>query len=359
MYKEADTLKRLVDYSDIKQILAQHSRGIDRSDASLFDSVYHDDATVDYGFFNGAASEFATIVTAGDTDSPPTLHRSSNIWIKLQGDTALSESYVMAYSAGADADVQSLIGGRYLDRHSKKSGVWKIDHRLYVLDWNANWQGTGSAAKDFVKPANWGNQREKDINHSKLADWNRLSGATSMAQNLLITEELLIAANAALAKQTIHHLIMAQTRATDRADLGGFLAVWHPGAIVDAGFFVGAADEYCRTILELTASFKKMSHHVANEWIEVKGDKAVSESYVVAFVTKQDDDGDLWDELTGGRYLDSFSNINGEWKFTERQFINDWNTRHACSDQTGEGMYEALSTRGNKYPNDPVYAHWD
>ena len=163
MSNDADTLQHLVDYAGIEQVLAQHGRGIDRGDANLFDSVYHEDATVDYGFFNGAASEFATVVTSGDTDSPPTLHRSSNIWIKLQGDTALSESYVMAYSADADAGVQSLIGGRYLDRHSKKSGVWKIDHRLYVLDWNANWQGTGSAAEDFVKPANWGNQREKDI----------------------------------------------------------------------------------------------------------------------------------------------------------------------------------------------------
>lgn len=358
MSKDAETLQRLVDYSDIKQVLAQHSRGIDRGDASLFDSVYHDDATVDYGFFNGVASVFAKIVTAGDTDSPPTLHRSSNMWMKLQGDTARSESYVMAYSPDTEAGVQSLIGGRYLDKHSKRNGVWKIDHRLYVLDWNANWHGTGSAAEDFVKPSNWGNQREKDAAHSTLADWNRLSGGTSVAHNSLITEELLIAANAALAKQTIHDLIMAQTRATDRADLDGFLAVWHPGATVDAGFFVGAADEYCRTILELTAGFKKMSHHVANEWIEVKSDKAVSESYVVVFVTKQDDDGDLWDELTGGRYLDSFSSINGEWKFTERKFINDWNTRHECSDQTGEGMYEALSTGGHKYPNDPVYAHW-
>ena len=64
MTNDVETLQRLVDYADIKQILAQHSRGIDRSDARLFDSVYHDDATVDYGFFNGAASEFATVVTS-------------------------------------------------------------------------------------------------------------------------------------------------------------------------------------------------------------------------------------------------------------------------------------------------------
>ena len=358
MSKDAETLQRLVDFSDIKQILAQHGRGIDRSDASLFKAVYHDDATDDYGFFNGAASEFATVVTAGDTDSPPTLHRSSNMWIKLRGDTARSESYVMAYAPDTEVSVQALIGGRYLDRLSRRNGVWKIDHRLYVLDWNANWHGTGSAAMGFVKPSNWGNQREKDITHNKLTEWNRLSGGTSVAQHSLIAEDLLIAANAALAKQTIHDLIVAQARATDRADLDGFLAVWHPNATVDAGFFVGAADQYCRTIIELTSDFKKMSHHVANEWINVKGDKAVSESYVVAFVTKQEDDGNLWDELTGGRYLDSFSSIKGEWKFTERKFINDWNPRHACSDQTGKGMYEALSTGGNKYPNDPVYKHW-
>ena len=179
-----------------------------------------------------------------------------------------------------------------------------------------------------------------------------------MTNNQSLTDDLIQAAEAALAKQTIHDLIMAQTRATDRADLDSFLAVFHADATVDVGFFAGSADEYCRMILEMTADFKRMSHHVANEWIEVKGDEAISESYVLAFVTSQDEKGSLWDEFTGGRYLDSFSRVSGQWRFTQRKFINDWSTRHACSDQSGEGLYEALTTAGSKFPSDPVYAHW-
>ena len=79
---------------------------------------------------------------------------------------------------------------------------------------------------------------------------------------------------------------------------------------------------------------------------------------MVTFLSRQDDDGDLWDEFIGGRYLDSFSKIDGEWRFTERKFIQDWNTKQRCSDQTGEGMYEALTTVGRKHPDDPIYSHW-
>ena len=358
MQNNAAMLRRLIDYSDIKKNIAQHSRGIDRSEPDFLNDVYHRNATVDYGFFIGPASELSALVTSNQTDVPSTSHRNSNIWIKLQNDKAFSESYVMAYSHDTATDIQSFIGGRYLDRHSKREGVWKLDHRLYVLDWNVNWEGSGSAAKDFVQPPIWGNQKEKDIVASELSKWEKSSEKISVNQNSLLTDTFLQRAEAALTKQTIHELIMAQARATDRGDLDSFLELWHPNATVEADFFKGKARDYCRKVLDSVAKYGKLSHHISNEWIETKNERAIAESYVVAFLSRKDDDGDQWDEFIGGRYLDKFSRVDGEWKFTERKFIQDWNTKQKCSDKTGEGMYEALTTVGRKYPDDPVYSHW-
>lgn len=50
--------------------------------------------------------------------SPPTLHRTSNSWIKVEGEEAVSESHVIAY--GEEPDLQRLVLGRYLDRHPRR-----------------------------------------------------------------------------------------------------------------------------------------------------------------------------------------------------------------------------------------------
>lgn len=342
----------LVGLFAIRKNLAQHSRGIDRSDPGLLAEIYHQGAKVDYGFFNGDAPDFIPLVTATELNSLPTLHRTSNIWIKLAGKSAISESYVIAYTT--DQHAQSFIGGRYLDTHSIQDGRWRLDHRLYVLDWNMNWPVTGSAASGFLRPLNFGNQRELDPTFGPLTEWNKQKGTTTMHDE----EHLADVIEEILVKQEIHDLIMAQARATDRSDLDGLMSSWHPGALVDTGSFVGSVEEYGKMLLEAEARCQKVSHHIANEWVEVSGNRAISESYVMAFKTVADADDTRWDELNGGRYLDQFKKIDGAWKFTNRVYIGDWQIRHPCTDQSDQGIYEALSTRGDKFPNDPVYRHW-
>ncbi|MCZ6712261.1 MAG: nuclear transport factor 2 family protein, partial [Gammaproteobacteria bacterium] len=91
-------LKGWLDIQAIRTTLANHTRGIDRCDGDLLRSAYHDDAEVAYGFFDGPASDFCGILT----DTPggrTTMHRTSNMWIKLTGDDrAVSESYAFVYS---------------------------------------------------------------------------------------------------------------------------------------------------------------------------------------------------------------------------------------------------------------------
>jgi SnoaL-like domain len=120
----------------ILNALANHSRGVDRGDASLLGAAYHPGATVDYGFFAGPAETFVAILAGAQKAAPPSLHRTANSEIRLAGDHAVSESYVIAYVE--DADTQRLVFGRYLDRLERRGGEWRLTHRQYVLDGNTN-----------------------------------------------------------------------------------------------------------------------------------------------------------------------------------------------------------------------------
>ena len=351
----------LADKQEIANVIALHSRGIDRKDKTLFDDVYHTDGMVDYGFFDGTADGFADAVTQGDPAGPTTLHRPTNVWIKVTGDSAVSETSVLAYTEGEDDEgpIQTLIAGRYVDRLEKRDNVWKMVHRLYIMDWNTNWAGTGTALPGFDN-GNYlrGRSAPDDPAVTRLADWGVTTPKVNEGgRNMEISADLAARAELAFAKQDIHELIMAQARGLDRADLDLLRSLFHPGATVEAGVFDGTAEDFCPYILDATADMNAMSHAVANEWINVDGDVATAESYVVAF-TSATIDGEDTDTFTGGRYVDRFERRDGVWKTTNRTFVLDWQTGHPSSDRSDDGMLATLQTRGGKKPNDPIYEAW-
>jgi hypothetical protein len=163
-------LEDIVAKQAIGQAIASVQRGIDRSDLALLKSAFHDDADVAYGFFDGSAVDFCDIMAGGPPDPGSiTMHRPANVWIKVDGDRAISESYVFVYSPGAGT--QGLIGGRYLDRHERRDGQWRLSHRTYVLDWNINQPATGSGIVGFEVPYKRGQKGAEDPGVRLLAQW--------------------------------------------------------------------------------------------------------------------------------------------------------------------------------------------
>jgi hypothetical protein len=57
--------------------------------------------------------------------------------------------------------------------------------------------------------------------------------------------------------------------------------------------------------------------------IEVDGDVARSESYLVAY-HRVEHDGREFDSLLGARYVDRFERRSGEWRIAQRSVIVDW-----------------------------------
>jgi len=351
------TIEDWVSKSRIAETLATHSRGVDRADANLLGSAYHADAAVDYGFFKGPARELVAILAQAQKGQPVTLHRTCNIWIKVQGEKAGSESYVFAYAehAADSGAVQRFIGGRYLDRHERRNGAWRLSHRLYVMDFNINRASTSAwpdPAPDLAHFAPRGGHAAADAGRTLLA----LHGATfgPRGDRPVTAEDTDLQVDVALAKLALHELNMAYARAADRADATLMASIFHEDATVVTGLLNGNAADYAVKITGFVReNLERCFHSIANEWYEVHGDRAVGECYVIANATAGGKD-----TLTGGRYVDAYERRNGIWKISSRTFVLDWINAQPTSFEGG-GMYASLRTRGCFGKEDPIYAFWN
>ena len=134
-----DPLQSLLDKQSIYEVLITYCRGVDRCDEELVRSVYHEDSFDDHGYWRGSGADFAPFVTgrlAGANSA--TTHSITNVMIELDGDSAWSESQVLATLVRKDSQPPraDVMGARYLDRLSRRDGVWRIDERTVVLDWH-------------------------------------------------------------------------------------------------------------------------------------------------------------------------------------------------------------------------------
>jgi hypothetical protein len=136
---QATLLQRLLDEREIKAVLTNYCRGVDRLDAELLRSVYHADAVDNHGAtFRGNAHAFVDVIVERLSRVSRTLHTIGNVTIDIRGDFAWVETYFLVYHhedrenpgplmnpAGTDL----LAAGRYVDKFEKRDGAWKILRR--------------------------------------------------------------------------------------------------------------------------------------------------------------------------------------------------------------------------------------
>jgi hypothetical protein len=355
MTPDPSALEGLVARAAIADVLASHSRGVDRADLNLLTGAYHADATVDYGFFQGPGTALAAILAGAQKGQPVTLHRTNQSWVRVEGERATAESYVIAYleTREGGSATQRFVGGRYLDRLAQRGGEWKLSHRTYVMDWNTNRPSTAhwpepSAALATFGPR--GGQGAADPGRALLALGAAGFGRGGTTVSNVPTAQAL---DAALSRQALLDLGCAYARGVDHADAEALEAIFHEDSAVISGVINGSGREFAHGIARFVKdNLQRCFHSFSNAWFEIRGDDAVGESYVIAHVTAGGQD-----VMTGGRYLDTYQRRNGTWKFKSRTFVQDWSTTHPTSYQE-DGLYETLKTRGRIGPDDPVYDFW-
>lgn len=153
----------LVAKQAITEVIYRYCRALDRMDRPLADTVWHPGGTADYGstMFQGTGEGFLDWVWPTHAAMLGHSHQIANVLIEVDGDTAGSEAYVTATLWGALSPgelTQIVSRGRYVDRWSRRDGVWAIDHRRFVEDLTAMTPLPGAATPD---PATTATRRDR------------------------------------------------------------------------------------------------------------------------------------------------------------------------------------------------------
>ena len=144
----ANTVQRLVDQEEIRDVLLRYARGIDRLDVELFRTVFWEDGGFDDGIVEGPAKDFipSLIGDAVRNMFAATQHYISNMRVEFDGPTvAFTECYFLAFhrlnpgeatlnpilgprrirEMGGDYSrtYELYVGGRYLDRFEKRGNT--------------------------------------------------------------------------------------------------------------------------------------------------------------------------------------------------------------------------------------------
>ena len=151
-----------------------------------------------------------------------------------------------------------------------------------------------------------------------------------------------------LDKARIHDVLMRYSRGVDRGDGELVVSCFHPDATLDMGRGPMAPAALAEGITKMTAT--GTMHFIGNEYVEVDGDAAYSETYFISYATISDA-GQSATRSRGGRYLDRFERRDGQWKIARRLLVDEWSR----IDEVPPGWAPPAGRVGLRSKDDPVY----
>lgn len=119
--------------------LYRYCRSVDRLDVALGRRVFHPDSYAVFGIYEGDGRGWIDFICEEHRKFLHHSHQVTNIVIDLDGDRAGSESYVTATLRAKDGErvLQRQFWARYVDQWSRRDGLWAIDRRECVIDFDA------------------------------------------------------------------------------------------------------------------------------------------------------------------------------------------------------------------------------
>jgi hypothetical protein len=129
-------------------------------------------------------------------------------------------------------------------------------------------------------------------------------------------------------RQAIHDVIVRYCRGVDRSDPELVLAAFHDDAIDNHFGVVLPFREAIGTLKAARSggasppSKTTSMHNICNVLIEIDGDVARCESYVIVMVRIPQDGGAI-DWMHAGRYVDRMERRQGEWRIAYRTVVYD------------------------------------
>jgi len=164
-----------------------------------------------------------------------------------------------------------------------------------------------------------------------------------------------------IAKQDISDTIMRYARAIDRAD-GPLLhsCYWEDAVEEHGNSYTGPAHDYIDGAMARLMKGDVMMHLIGNIHIELEGDLAWVETYVLTFA-RFAKDAEPWDTLTGGRIFDKFARRDNEWRIAHRKIALDWNRDEPSAEGWCLGLFDPDDPQmivGEKGKGDLTYSRF-
>jgi hypothetical protein len=143
-----------------------------------------------------------------------------------------------------------------------------------------------------------------------------------------------------LAEREIRRVLERYCRGVDRCDADLISSCYHADSTDDHGMWQGpgvAFGPFCAETLRKHTSATQ--HKLGQSMIDVQGDTASCETYVVAY-HRVEREGETLLDTAGARYLDRMERREGEWKIADRVVVVEWDRRERV-----EGAFPAGTFR--------------
>ena len=156
-----------------------------------------------------------------------------------------------------------------------------------------------------------------------------------------------------LDERDIREVLMRYCTGVDRCDRELIVGCFHPDALDDHGSWICIGSQIADLITQrLRPGEDSAMHFLGNVRVEVQGDTAFAESYLLAFRAFQKD-AKPYTRTRALRFVDRLERRKGEWRISERVAVDDWNR----VDEVVQEQPESTKFRyGSKNREDPVYA---
>jgi hypothetical protein len=132
---EPGALAELLAREQIRDCLHRYTRGIDRVDADLIRSAFHDDAVDYHGPVSGTVDDFLAYWLPLQAAREASMHYITNVTIDRDGDDAHVETYFTYYQKLEGQSEMTVSGGRYADRFERRAIGWRIAVRVVISEW--------------------------------------------------------------------------------------------------------------------------------------------------------------------------------------------------------------------------------
>lgn len=161
----------------------------------------------------------------------------------------------------------------------------------------------------------------------------------------------------------IRKVLAEYCNACDRCDEPRMAGVYCADSWDDHGLLSGRGVDFARAIMDGMRAFNSCSHLLGQSTITVDGDTAGAETYFLAVLRSDGEDGVEQLDQLGGRFVDELVRADGGWAIRRRTAIRDWSitlpivadsiAKHGLTDGRRDGEDRSFAVLGLRHSGVP------